>query len=110
MRMQSLTEDGPILYVGPENAVEGYPTVVEAHSILRQWGASVPLHLVGGSVASRSSEVTRSGRLDGKPLEAAYDSARMVVVPTTCQDRERIFTSAAVGLRIETAYTKTTAS
>lgn len=84
--VERLSDDGPVLYVGPEDAAKGYPVIVEAHSILRRRGVNIPLHLVGGSAAPQALGVTRSGRLDGKLLEAAFKAARLVVVPSTWQD------------------------
>ena len=78
--------DGTVLFVGPDEPSKGLPTVLAAHRLLRDRGVRVPLHHVGGSAGPDQDGVTRSGRLHGAPLQAAFDDSRLVLVPSTWQE------------------------
>ncbi len=78
--------EGPVLFVGPDDPVKGLPTVLGAHRILGQGGFRLPLHHVGGTAAPTEHGIVRSGRLDGDPLRNAFESARLVLVPSTWQE------------------------
>jgi len=77
---------GPILYVGPSTEVKGLDVLVSAHRILVDRGKRTILHHVGGASISQDGYIVRSGRLCGDDLEAAYSSARVVVIPSKWEE------------------------
>jgi glycosyltransferase involved in cell wall biosynthesis len=79
-------ESGSILFVGPSTEVKGFDVLLDAHRRLLARRLDITLHHVGGAVVSNEDYVVRSGRLRGAELAAAYNSARVVVVPSKWQE------------------------
>jgi glycogen synthase len=73
---------GEILYVGPWTSVKGSETLSLAHRLLIQQGRRIVLNQVGEPIGPKGDFIRRSGRLYGASLDAAFRSARIVVVPS----------------------------
>jgi len=79
-------EQGTVLFVGPDEPYKGWPIVDAARQMLIERGRSVVFQQVGGSSRSSVPNLERSGRLTGEALQAAYDRAWMVLVPSTWEE------------------------
>jgi glycosyltransferase involved in cell wall biosynthesis len=80
------TLGGPILFVGPSIPAKGLGVLLAAHRILVERGHDLVLRHVGGTRNPDKAMVIQSGRLHGADLDAAYDDARLVVVPSTWEE------------------------
>jgi glycogen(starch) synthase len=79
-------KSGTILFVGPERGVKGLDVLLDAHRLLIDRGQAITLHHVGGATVGDEGHIVRAGHLHGSELESAFDSARLVVVPSTWQE------------------------